>query len=232
MRDIAGSDPRSVPPIGARPSGLPGVGDIPWGTHLCQFYRSKADLVETLVPFFVAGLEQNERCLWIASEPFSAADCWRALEARVPDLDERARRGQIQIFEYADWYTPSGALDGPGTLARWLDAEAEACQSGYAGLRVSGNTFALDQKDWAAFSAYEAAAHAAFNTRRILARGSYCRDRCSADEIIEVIHNHDFALVRREGDWEAIRNASDMLATLRPRPPAAPAGHVLHFYSE
>ena len=177
-----------------------GVGDVPWGSHLCQFYRSKADLVETLVPYFVAGLQQNERCIWIASEPLGAADCFRELEARVPDLAERARRGQIEIMDYADWYTRGEAMDGASTLRRWLDAEAEARQSGYAGLRLTGNTFALDQKDWAAFTDYEASVQATFHNRRIIALCSYCRDRCSADEIIDVIRNHDCALVRREGD--------------------------------
>src|SRR5262245_14416135 len=110
MPNVAVSDPRLVSQTGKRTSGLRGVGDIPSGTHLCQFYRSKADLVETLVPYFVAGLEQNERCIWIASEPFGAADCWRELEAQVSDLAERARRGQIEIIDYADWYTRGDAL--------------------------------------------------------------------------------------------------------------------------
>src|SRR5262249_2429929 len=194
--------------------------------------RSKADLMETLVPYFAVGLEQNERCIWIASEPFDAADCWQALESHVPDLGERARRGQIQILDYAASYTQGGGLDAPAMIRRWQDAETEACQNGYAGLRVSGNTFALDQRDWAPFSAYEAAVQAMLPTRRILALCSYCRDRCTAEEIIDVIHNHNFALVRREGDWQAIHSASEMLATLRPRPPTPPAGHVVHFYTE
>src|SRR5262245_461357 len=147
---MSNSDLRSRP-FGAQPSGLPGVGDISWGTHLCQFYRSKADLMETLVPYFVTGLEKNERCIWVATEPFGADDCWRALEAHVPDLAERARRGQIQVLEYADWYGPGSGLDGPRVLRRWLDAESDACQNGYAGLRVSGNAFSLDQKDWPPF---------------------------------------------------------------------------------
>ena len=40
-----------------RNSGLDAVGAIPWGTHLCQFYATKADLGDTLVPYFKAGLE-------------------------------------------------------------------------------------------------------------------------------------------------------------------------------
>jgi signal transduction histidine kinase/ActR/RegA family two-component response regulator len=232
MRDVAVLDPRLVPQTGTRTSGLRGLGEVPWGSHLCQFYRSKADLIETLVPYFVAGLELNERCIWIASEPLGAADCWRQLEARVPDLAERARRGQIEIMDYADWYTRGDALDGASTLRRWLDAEAEARQNGYAGLRLTGNTFALDQKDWAAFSDYEASVQATFHNRRIIALCSYCRDRCSADEIIDVIRNHDCALVRREGDWEAVHSAGEMVATFRAPPAAAPAEHVVHFYAE
>ena len=37
------------------------IGDVPWGTHLCQFYHTKEDLIEILVPYFKAGLENNER---------------------------------------------------------------------------------------------------------------------------------------------------------------------------
>ena len=37
-------------------TGLPVIGEVPWGTHLCQLYRSRADLEESLVPFFAAGL--------------------------------------------------------------------------------------------------------------------------------------------------------------------------------
>ncbi len=33
-----------------RNSGLEAVGAIPWGTHFCQFYASKDDLLETHRP--------------------------------------------------------------------------------------------------------------------------------------------------------------------------------------
>ena len=37
-----------------RKSGLDFVGDIAWGTHMCQFYKTKQDLIDVLVPYFVA----------------------------------------------------------------------------------------------------------------------------------------------------------------------------------
>ncbi|MHC4363643.1 MAG: MEDS domain-containing protein, partial [Planctomycetota bacterium] len=43
-----------------RNSGIKVIGDVPWGTHLCQFYKTKEDLIDILVPYFKAGLQNNE----------------------------------------------------------------------------------------------------------------------------------------------------------------------------
>ncbi|MDD1758618.1 MAG: MEDS domain-containing protein [Methanotrichaceae archaeon] len=51
-----------------RRSGIKVVGDVPWGTHFCQFYESSQDLIEILVPYFCEGLKGNEFCMWVTSE--------------------------------------------------------------------------------------------------------------------------------------------------------------------
>ena len=43
-----------------RNSGIDIIGDMPWGTHFCQFYQTTEDLIDILVPYFKAGLENNE----------------------------------------------------------------------------------------------------------------------------------------------------------------------------
>ncbi len=43
------------------------VGDVPLGTHFCHFYETKQDLLDTLVPYFKAGLESKEFCLWVSN---------------------------------------------------------------------------------------------------------------------------------------------------------------------
>src|SRR5438105_15323504 len=54
-----------------RKTGLPVVGEMPWGSHFCIFYETKKDLRDLLVPFFKAGLEAHAFCLAdIASEAF------------------------------------------------------------------------------------------------------------------------------------------------------------------
>src|SRR5262245_23231856 len=40
------------------------------GEHACHFYHSADDLGEVLVPYFKAGLERNERCLWVTANPY------------------------------------------------------------------------------------------------------------------------------------------------------------------
>ena len=39
-----------------RRTGISVVGDVPWGTHFCQFYETKDDLLDTLVPYFLGKL--------------------------------------------------------------------------------------------------------------------------------------------------------------------------------
>ena len=78
-------------------TGLPVLGEIPWGTHLCQFYERPEDLLETLVPYFKAGLEGNEVCVWVTDHELSVGAAAGALRAALPDLDVRLTSGQIEI---------------------------------------------------------------------------------------------------------------------------------------
>src|ERR1700704_5506931 len=71
-----------------RKTGISVVGDIPWGTHFCHFYETKEDLLATLVPYFKTGLENDEFCLWVISEPLTGADATIALRQAVPDFEQ------------------------------------------------------------------------------------------------------------------------------------------------
>ncbi|HXY87497.1 MAG TPA: MEDS domain-containing protein [Candidatus Acidoferrales bacterium] len=60
-----------------RKFGLDFVGDIPWGTHFCQFYETKHDLIDILVPYFAEGLRSNEACMWVTSDPLGVEEALR-----------------------------------------------------------------------------------------------------------------------------------------------------------
>jgi hypothetical protein len=50
-----------------RRSGIDIIEDVPWGTQFYQFYQSKEDLLDILIPYFKARLENNEFCMWVTS---------------------------------------------------------------------------------------------------------------------------------------------------------------------
>ena len=78
---------------------------------------------------------------------------------------------------------------------------------GFAGLRVTGNASLLEKPDWHGFMEYEATVDAIFEQHRILAICTYSLSRCGALQIMDVISNHAFALVKRADKWEVIQSA-------------------------
>jgi signal transduction histidine kinase len=194
--------------IETRPSGLDAVGALPWGAHFCHFYGEREDLVDSLVPYFKAGLDSNEKCLWVTCDPLRATDARTALRNAVPDLDNRLKAGQIDIIDHHDWYTLTGRADADATLRGWVEREEQALTAGFAGLRLTGNTYWVERSDWTGFVDYEARVSKTFSSRRIIGLCSYCLGRCQPADVLDVVANHEFAISRRGGDWQVIESAS------------------------
>lgn len=189
-------------------SGLAPVGALPWGTHFCQFYRTGDDLVGTLVPFFQAGLLAGESCLWVTSQPLQASEALAAIRTAVPDVDARIARGQLTILDHEQWYLRAGLHD-PGSIVQgWLEREQRALAGGYEGLRLTGNTFWLEHNQYTEFGEYEAQLNVALRGHRVLALCSYCLDRCRPEDVVDVTRSHEFAILRRKGDWEMFESAA------------------------
>jgi PAS domain-containing protein len=190
-----------------RHSGIEIVGDVPWGTHFCQFYDADQDLIEILVPYFQEGLRANEFCMWVTSEPLQVGQAKAALQVAVPDLDRYIEKGQIEILDYSQWYTRSGKFSAEEVLQGWVNKLNSALERGYEGLRLTGNTFWLVQSDWIDFTKYEEAVNNVIRQYRMLAICTYSLRKCSAIEILDVLSNHQFALVKRSGKWETVESA-------------------------
>ena len=75
--------------------GLPGISRIPYGVHMCTFYKTRDELAAALVPYFVAGLRANERCIWITAEPLLAKEALAALRAAGFDAEPHLERGAL-----------------------------------------------------------------------------------------------------------------------------------------
>jgi hypothetical protein len=80
--------------VALRKSGITGLGEIPWGTHFCHFYETKKDLLDIVVPFFKAGLQNNEFCVWVVTNPLGVDE---AKETLAQLIDHEPVSGTIEI---------------------------------------------------------------------------------------------------------------------------------------
>lgn len=190
-----------------RKTGIDILGNAPWGSHFCQFYQTKEDLIDILIPYFKAGLENNEFCMWVTSKPLKVEEAKESLKKEVKDLDNYVKKGQIEILDYTEWYTKSGRFESDKVLQGWIGKEREALKGGFDGLRLAGNTFWLEKRDWANFADYEAVVNDVIGKYRMLAICSYSIDKCGAFEVIDVVKNHQFTLIKREGKWDIIESS-------------------------
>lgn len=185
--------------------GIPGIGKLDWGSHLCQFFRSRVELVESLVSYYAAGLRNNEFCLMGTAAPFYANEVQPELAKAVPDLKDRIQRGQMLIFDHHDWYFGSRSGDAIGDL---LAAEQRALSAGYQGLRCGGNISWITRKDWPGFLDYERRVSREIRDRRIVALCSYDVVRCEGGEVIDASHAHHYTVNRPSGGWELFEMAN------------------------
>src|SRR5437879_6252894 len=190
-----------------RKTGIDVVGDMPWGTHFCLFYETKADVLDTLVSYCNAGLESEEVCLWVVSEPVTVDEATHALNRAVPELDRYLANHSIEIVSACDWYLQGGTFDLKRVIDGWHEKLTRALASGYAGVRVTGDTAWLEKKDWKDFCEYEEALNESVANQRLAVLCTYPLAACGAAEILDVVRTHQFATAKRRGSWDVIETA-------------------------
>lgn len=72
--------------VALRDSGLEVAGVVAWGSHFCQFYETRQNLLDILVPYLRAGLGNHEQCTRITGQPLLTGEVERALTVETPDL--------------------------------------------------------------------------------------------------------------------------------------------------
>ena len=216
-----------------RKTGIGLVGDVPWGTHLCHFYETKEDLLDILIPYFKTGLENNEFCVWVVSDPLDEEDARNALRHAVPEADRYLAAGHIQIvphtvfpssrqhtsptghieiIPHTEWYLKGGAFIAERVIEGWNEKLAEALAKGYAGLRANGNEAWLTEENRKDFIQYETALDEKLAGQRMIVLCSYPLSASSAADIFDVVNTHQLAILRRRGNWEVLETPEQMQA--------------------
>jgi len=187
-----------------RPSGLAILGNLPWGSHFCNFFDTKQDLLDILVPYFKAGLENNEFCLWITFNPVTPHEAQLALQQAIPEFDRYLQKHAIEILPHTDWYLNDGRFVAEKIIKSLFVKLEAALAAGYAGLRVNGNEAWLERTVWKNFIDYERALNTILSGHRIIVLCTYPLGASNAASMLDIIQAHEIGLTRRAGDWEIV----------------------------
>ena len=189
-----------------RKTGIEILGDVPWGTHICLFYETKNDLIDTLVPYFVAGLVNKEFCVWAVSEPLTVDAARTALAKGIPKFERHLAAGSLEILPGEEWYLKGNEFDLQRITGGWAEKLRSALARGYEGIRISGNAFWLQTNHWKEFCEYEQELDKSLAGQPIIALCNYSLPASRAMDLLEVARTHQLTAVRRKGKWELIES--------------------------
>ena len=185
-----------------RHTGLRFMGDMPWGTHVCLFYETPQDLVDTASCYFEAGLKSNEFCVWAVSDPISLQQAEEALRRAIPGFDRYLAAGQIELLSGNDWYLEGDEFDLQRITGGWNEKLSAARAGGYDGMRVSGNAFWLGTKHWKEFCEYEYELDRSLAGQKMIVLCTYSLQASRTVDMLDVARAHQCSIVRRNGNWE------------------------------
>jgi PAS domain S-box-containing protein len=186
----------------SRKSGIEILGNVPWGTRICLFYRNPEELIDILATFFKAGLKGNEFCLWIATESHSKEAAIKALKRSVFNFDKYLEAGQIEIITYQEWRANESSSGSTDTTDIWSALINQARASGFDGLRCTFDMDWLEKKDWQTIGQIEKGNLDAQQKRLTIT--TYPLEKCDTSEIIDAVSGHQFTLIQRNGKWDSI----------------------------
>jgi DNA-binding CsgD family transcriptional regulator len=190
----------------SRKTGIGAVGDVPWGTHICVFYESKADLLDVNTAYFSAGLSSNELCVWAVSAPTTVDEANDFFRRNIGDFDRHRVTGQIEIFSGHEWYLPGNEFDSRRIIDRWHEKLDRALLKGFAGMRVSGNAFWMEAHRWKEFREYERGLDQSLTGKNIIVICTYSLLASRAIDLLDVTRAHRLTVARRHGDWQILES--------------------------
>lgn len=185
-----------------RSTGLPALGELPWGTHSCVFYATTNDLIGLIVPFFQAGLKANEFCFWIVGDPSDLDGARQELIQSWPEAAALLRAGALELVHQSEWYFQDGRFAPERILPVLREKLTAALDRGCSGIRLVGDGAWLRSEFWPEFLAYERQLNEALAGLRLLVLCAYPLPRLTAEQMLEVAESHELVAARRHGQLQ------------------------------
>ena len=197
-----------------RKSGIDVLGEIPWGSHFCNFYETRQDLLEILTSYFKAGIEDHEFCLWVipwSSDQFTIDEASTILRKAIPDFDHYLSQGSIEIVFAKEWFQGEEVYDLNGVISRFVEKLDKALSRGFNGMRVNGGSEWLLDKE-SDLATFERMVGELIAGQRMIALCNFPLHGIKGDDVFDIAQTHQFAIARRKGEWKVIEPGIDINA--------------------
>jgi DNA repair protein RadC len=191
-----------------RKTGLSVLGNLPWGSHICAFYGSTQDLINILVPYFKAGLENNELCVWITAPLFGKKRAIAAMSQHMTDLNRYLKAGQLEFTPYTTAYVKDGVLNMQKALYSLAYKTKQAFVNNYEGIRVAGYIPYLEMRQWQVIIKFEREINKRIANTPVLGLCAYPLDKIKANEFIDVINSHPYAFIAEGGETRTLKTGT------------------------
>ena len=212
-------------PATLRSSGIPSMDEVPWGSHLCLFYETQDDLIDTASCYFAPGLESGELCVWALPDHVSPATAQERLRDTVGGFDEYLAAGRLRLIGRDEWHGDDETFDVARIAALWAGLIDEALVRGFDGMRASGDAFWLANRQPDEVLRYEHEIAGLLAGKRALVLCTYDLTASRGIDVLDIARLHHLTVARRRGDWQPfetpparetddLRSLDDALAVL------------------
>ncbi|MDD5130970.1 MAG: MEDS domain-containing protein [Candidatus Omnitrophica bacterium] len=172
--------------------------------HTSLFYNSQEEYLDIIMPYFKAGLDNNEFCLWNLPETLNADDARKHLLKAVEDLDIYLKKDQLSIRDYKSFYLKDGVFSAQKVIESFAELEKKVLGNGFKGVRVAGDgTWAIGE-NWFDLMMYENEINRIIESHKIRAICSYCIKELDSRGIRDIGMSHQSSLVKQMDSWNRL----------------------------
>jgi hypothetical protein len=168
--------------------------DIRPGDHICMIFRNNDEKFSALIPFFRAGLEKNESCIFIADETTKPAF---VTEMRNRGLDIRRfmKLGQFTLLTKHDTYLRNGCFDPDAMLSQLKEIAKKIQSDGYSAVRGAAEMTWNHDKSKDRMLEYESMLNSVIPELKSIGLCMYDESKFGPAVLAEVVHTHPFTLI-------------------------------------
>ena len=171
------------------------IHNITPGRHLYQFYKREEDYLRIILPFFQAGLEKGEACLWLVSQKMGVERMRWAAERAIPHFSSYLISGEFTLYLAEDWYLEEGSFSEERAMKNVETFIGRTRQLGFSQVRGAGDAGCVPSQDMPYFQIYEKKVSGLIKTSSTIALCAYPILDCTLNTTKAVLEAHDDVLV-------------------------------------